>query len=180
MNKLIIGALVGGIILFFWQFLSWTVLNLHAGNQQYTAKQDSVLAYLSTQFDEDGFYFMPNVPPGTSPEESQAAMEKGMGKPWAQVYYHKSMNTNMTSNMIRGLLTDIIAVLLLCWVLLHYKDNSFKHSILVCLSIGIIGWLVNNYTTSIWYELPAMPDLIDSIVGFGLVGVWLGWYLNRK
>ena len=49
MTKAIIGSIVGGIILFFWQFLSHTILNLHKGAEQYTPKQDSIMAYLKAQ-----------------------------------------------------------------------------------------------------------------------------------
>ena len=85
MKKMIIGAIVGGIILFAWQFLTWGVLNLHEAQQQYTPKQDSVLAYLGTQFSEDGAYFMPNYAPGTSRDEIEKQMKAMEGKPWAQV-----------------------------------------------------------------------------------------------
>jgi TM2 domain-containing membrane protein YozV len=69
MKKTIIGAIVGGIIIFLWQFLSWGVLNLHEAQQKYTPKQDSILAYLGTQFTEDGAYLMPTFAPGTSRDE---------------------------------------------------------------------------------------------------------------
>ncbi len=42
MKKTIIGAIVGGIIIFAWQFLSWGPLNLHEAQQQYTPKQDTI------------------------------------------------------------------------------------------------------------------------------------------
>jgi hypothetical protein len=56
---MITGSLVGGIILFVWQFLTWGMLNLHEAQQRYTPKQDSVLAYLGSQFSEDAAYMMP-------------------------------------------------------------------------------------------------------------------------
>jgi hypothetical protein len=37
MKKLVIGSLVGGIIIFIWQTLSWAMLNLHHASQEYTA-----------------------------------------------------------------------------------------------------------------------------------------------
>ncbi len=49
-QKTIIGALVGGVILFIWQFLSWTMLNLHGESQKYTAKQNEILQYLVRMF----------------------------------------------------------------------------------------------------------------------------------
>ncbi len=61
MKKTIVGALVGGIIIFFVQFLSWTVLNLHYKSQEYTPKQDSILAFLATQHLKSGAYFMPSL-----------------------------------------------------------------------------------------------------------------------
>ncbi len=34
MKKMIVGALVGGLILFVWQFLTWGALNLHEAQQK--------------------------------------------------------------------------------------------------------------------------------------------------
>ena len=76
MKKLIIGSIVGGIIIFLWQFISWAALNLHHASQEYTPKQDSILSYLNTQFSEDGAYLLPNYLPGTSREEMEKQMEK--------------------------------------------------------------------------------------------------------
>ncbi len=61
MRKSIIGAIVGGIIIFLWQLLSWGVLNLHEAQQKYTPKQDSILAYLGTQFNDDGSLYAANL-----------------------------------------------------------------------------------------------------------------------
>ncbi len=47
MKKILIGGLVGGILLFVWQTISWTVANLHEKGQRYTASQDSILNFLS-------------------------------------------------------------------------------------------------------------------------------------
>jgi hypothetical protein len=178
MNKLIIGSLAGGILLFMWQFLSWAALNLHADTSQYTPKQDTILSFLETQL-EPGFYFLPNTPPGTSSEEKQALMKSAEGKPWAQIYYHASMKTSMGMNMARGFLVDVIITLLLCWILLQVKDRNFKDTVLISLSIGLIGYLAGVYSSAIWFENPTVMDLVDAIVGFGLVGAWLGYYLKK-
>lgn len=179
MSKLAIGGVVGGILVFFWQFLSWGPLNLHAPQQRYTEKQDTILSFLSQQFSEDGFYFMPGLPEGASGDEYEKAMEANAGKPWAQVYYHKSWNTNMGMNMVRGLVANILAALLLCWILLKISNNSFQITFIASIAVGIISYLTNGYATAIWFEVPSMPDLIDAIVAWALCGGWLGWWLNR-
>ena len=38
MKKTVIAALVGGLIIFLWQFLSYALINFHKPAQQYTEK----------------------------------------------------------------------------------------------------------------------------------------------
>lgn len=177
MNKLIIGSLVGGLILFIWQFLSWAALNLHGDSTQYTAKQDTIMQLLNTEL-EPGYYFLPSVPKGTSPEEQQAKMKESEGKPWAQIYYHESMDTNMTMNMVRGFIVDVVIALLICWLLAQIRSRTFKDTVMICLAVGLVVFLAGVYGSAIWFETPTMPDLVDAIVSFGLLGVWLGYYLK--
>lgn len=178
MKKMIIGALVGGLILFIWQFLSWSLINIHAPNNKYTEHQDEIMSMLSEKL-EEGSYFLPTVAEGTSQEDYQEAMKDFSGKPWAQINYHDSFGNNMAMNMIRGYAIDFLSVLLLCWILLKFANLTFSNSVLTSLSVGIIGYFTVNYLNSIWYEQNTIPDLIDAIVNWGLVGAWLGWWLRR-
>lgn len=180
MTKAIIASVVGGIILFMWQFLSWTVLDLHRPMQMYTPKQEEILKFLGENLDE-GNYFLPTVPEGTSSKETEKAMNASAGKPWADIRFHKAMGmqANMTMNMVRGLLVDIIAVFLLSWFLLK-KGSDFKTTLIACVVFGLIAYLTTDYTFQIWYETNTIPNLIDAIASWGLCGVWLGWWNGRK
>ncbi len=179
MKKLIIGALVGGLLLFFWQFLSNTILDLHRPMQDYTPKQTEILNYLNENLDE-GFYYLPTAPAGTSAEENEKHMNEAIGKPWAQVYFHKAMNMSMPMNMLRGVIINILMVLLIGWVLLKMGKSSFQDIFLSCVVVGLVVYLNSSYTYSIWYQTKTMPDLIEYLVSWGLVGAWLGWWLNRN
>jgi len=183
MKKAIIGAIVGGIIIFAWQFLSWGPLNLHEAQQQYTPKQDSILAYLGTQFSEDGAYFMPGFPPGASSDEMEKLMKDMEGKPYAQVVYRKSMAgmNKMYVNMVRSLLVDIFIVWLLCWLLLKIPVRSFSTVFLGALGTGLIVFLNAPYTMHIWYgSFDLMAHFIDVLGEWGITGLWLGWWLTRE
>lgn len=182
MKKMIIGALVGGIILFAWQFLTWGVLNLHEAQQKYTPKQDSILSYLNSQFSEDGAYLMPNFPPGTSNEEMKKQMKASVGKPWAQVVYHKSMDgmDKMFMNMGRSLLVNILIIGMLSWLLLKLPTPSFGTVFIGTLGTGLIIFLHAPYTMHIWYgSFDLMAHFADAIVSWGVTGLWLGWWLRR-
>ena len=183
MKKTIIGAIVGGIILFVWQFLSWGALNLHQAQYKYTPKQDSIVAYLGTQFSEGGGYMMPTFAPGASEEEIKKQMKDCEGKPWAQVVYHKSMpgmNT-MFMNMGKSLVVNIVIIWLLCWLLVKIPSPSFGTIFIGTLGTGLIVFLNVPYTLHIWYEsFDLMAYFTDSIVSWGVAGLWLGWWLRRK
>ena len=56
MKRLLFSSLAGGLILFFWQFLSFAAVNLHRSAQQYTPHQDEILAKLAELDLEEGMY----------------------------------------------------------------------------------------------------------------------------
>ena len=182
MKKSLIGALVGGIILFAWQFLSWGMLNLHQAQQRYTPKEDSILAYLGTQFSEDGAYMLPTLVPGSSREEMEKKMKVCEGKPWAQVVYHKNMPgmNKMFMNMGRSLLVNIFIVWLLCWLICKIPSPSFGTVFMATLGTGILVFLNAPYTMHIWYgSFDLNAFFIDALVAWGVTGLWLGWWLSR-
>ncbi|WP_236973473.1 hypothetical protein [Membranihabitans maritimus] len=61
MSKIWIGSLVGGLILFIWQFLSWSMLNIHDNEMEYTPNQVQILEVLNENL-EEGNYFLPTAP----------------------------------------------------------------------------------------------------------------------
>ena len=179
MKKQLIATLVGTIILFLWQFLSWGPLNIHGAEMKHTPNQDAILEFLSQNL-EDGEYFLPRAPEGSSAEVEQQAMQDALGKPWAQISYHSKMELNMGMNLLRGFVIDFVAVWLLVWILLQFAELNFMKTILSSLAIGGIGYFTIVYLNSIWYEGSTLGYIIDTIVTWGVVGVWLGWFLNRK
>ena|ERR1700676_4929904 len=181
MKKLTIASLVGGIIIFIWQTLSWAVLNLHHSSQEYTPTQDSIMAFLNSQFSEDGSYLMPNYPKGTSREEMEKTMSSREGKPWMQIQYHKALHVNMGANIAMGLVNDIVIVGLLCWILMKMKDSGFGKIFMASLITGIIVFLNSPFTMHIWYPKADLSvHFLDAVISFGLCGLWLGWYLGRS
>ncbi|WP_205512468.1 hypothetical protein [Longitalea arenae] len=181
MKKLLLGAFVGGILLFIWQFLSWMVLNLHYNAYQYTPKQDAIMSTLSTQIDKEGQYMMPSLPPDASMEEHEKLMKTMEGKPWAMVTYHQSFNMSMGANMIRGLIVDMLIVAFFCAIISRMNALNFTAIFISALFVGMIVFFNIPYTNHIWYKgFDLMAYFIDCIVGWALVGIWLGWLYGRK
>jgi len=181
MKKIIIGALVGGILLFIWQTLSWTILDLHRPANQYTPKQDEVMAFLNSHFNEDASYFMPTYPPGSSNETMEQLMKTSEGKPWAVLAYHKEMKMSMGMNILRGLIVDILMVGVFCWIISGFANPRFGNVFMASLLVGLIAFMNFPYTVHIWFEtFDLTASLVDALVGWGLAGLWLGWWYGKS
>ncbi len=179
MKKIIIGGLVGSIILFIWQFLSWSLLDLHYTEMAHTDKQDEVLAALNEVGLDEGTYFIPRAPKGASQETMTEMAEQYEGKPWAIISYRDSLSSAMGMNLFRGWATSFVAALLLTWLLLQFAELNMSRSIMASVTIGLIGYLTIPYLKSVWFEGSSWGDLIDAIVSWGLTGAWLGWWLKK-
>jgi len=183
MKNWIIAALVGGIIIFLWQFFSWTVSGIHEGAQRYHPQQTEIMNALSSHFTEDGMYMLPTSAPGTSSDEMEKQYKEMQGKPFATVTYIKSFKSDMTMQMIRGFLIDVALVLLLIYILTRNGTPNMLRIISGSIAVGLFTWIWGPYTNHNWFQMPwpaIKGHLIDAIVAWALVGLWVGWYLNRK
>lgn len=180
MKKYLVGSLVGAIILFAWQALSWMMLPVHDKTMKYTPAQDQIMTTLSANITEEGMYMLPSAP---TKKEQQDMMKSMEGKPWATVIYHKSLSTDMTMMMIRGFLVNVFLVISLIYILTRGSIPIARRVFSGSVALGLLTFLWGPYTGHIWFELPwhmIWGDLIDALVAWGLCGLWLGWWLNRK
>ncbi len=180
MTKQVVGTLVGGLILFFWQFLSWGPTNTHGAEMQYTDKQDEVLAAINALELPPGHYMIPHAPPELSMEDAQVSVQDYEGKNWARISVNENYSTAMGNNLIRGFVLDLISAFLLVWILMRFENRDFMTCVMTSLAIGFIAYLTIPYLNHIWLKTPSMGYLIDAVVQWGLVGAFLGWWLNRR
>lgn len=181
MKKLILTSVVGGLLIFIWQFLSYAVLELHRSANNYTPKQTEILNFLNNQFTEDGSYLLPNFPGEATAEEREAAMKDAQGKPWAIISYHKTYDMDMTMNMIRGLLVNIVIVVLFCWMIGRMKLTGIGQYVLAGLLTGLIVFLNAPYTEHIWNNtFDMMASFADSVISWTLVGLTAGLFYRKR
>ena len=180
MKKWLIGSFVGAIIVFAWQAASWMFLGIHDNSFKYHPAQDTIMSVLSATTTEEGHYMLPNLPTKEGHEEY---MKQNEGKPWASIIYHKSINMEMAMPMIRGFLVNFVLVLLLVVILTKGGLPSFSGFFTGSLAVGVFTFLAGPYMGHIWFDLPwhmIRGDIIDAIASWGLCGLWLGWWMNKK
>jgi len=173
-----VGVFAGALFLFIWQFLSWSVLGVHADQFGYAAQQDSILQVLDATL-EPGRYLMPAAPPGSSSEEQAAFAASREGQSWAHVSYHHGYTTAMGMHLVRGFAADVLAAALFVWLLLRLGATSVVEGLKVGLAAGMLGFLTIAYLDSIWFNTQSLGYLIDTAVQWGVLGAGLGWWLSR-
>lgn len=180
MKKQLLATFVGGIILFVWQFLSWAAIPIHKSEYGYTPNQDRIMEALNQNLTEEGTYMLPGIDPAASREQVEASMKSNEGKPWASISYHKSMSNNMGMNMFRGFVVDLVAAYLMIWLLMKMENLTMRTALQTSVGIGFIAYLTIPYLNSIWFEGNTLEHLIDVFGQWGILGLWLGWWLPRK
>lgn len=180
MKKWLIGSVLGALIVFIWQAASWMFLPVHDDAMKYTPAQTEIMNVLTANLKEEGMYQLPSAP---TKKEQEAMMDEMAGKPWATIIYHPTFNTDMTRPMIRGFLVDIFLVISLIYVLTRGGTPTAMRAFAGSVAMGLFSFVWGPYTGHIWFGLPwhmIKGDLIDAVVAWGLCGLWLGWWLNKK
>ncbi len=192
MKKFIIGSVVGTLIIFIWSFASWKILPIHVHSFNHTPAQDTVLKVLDKALPTSGSYLLPN-PDNREVEsvtpEYKAADKKNMtemvGKPSAIIFFTKKTGAMDPMQIVRGLIIDLFAVMSACIILMLTTDR-LKTFFMRWWIIMLIGFIValNSYMLDWnWMGFPwhfIKRELIDVFVEWGLVGLWLAWFLKPK
>ena len=171
MKRKLLFSLIGAIVIFAWQFLSYAMPNFHKSASAYTPAQDSILKAIEKLGLKEGMYFLGHPDPALSQAEQKAAMEKMDGKPWAVLNYHETNTMSMAMNMTRGFLVCFVISFLLFWLLLQQKTPTLMNSMLLALAVGLIGFFFEPYTNFIWYKAPDIfAHFADAIFPWLILG----------
>jgi hypothetical protein len=172
MKRKLLFSLIGAIIIFAWQFISYAMPNFHKSAAAYTPAQDSILKMLEKQGLGEGMYLLGQPDPSLSTAQQQASMEAMAGKPWAVLNYHKVNSMSMAMPMFRGILVCFVISFLLFWLFLQQKDPTMMNRVLLSLAVGIIGFFFVPYTNFIWYKAPDIfAHFADGIVPWIILGL---------
>jgi hypothetical protein len=182
MKKTIIATLVGAVIIFAWQSVSWVLLKHHDAAYKQVANQDSVMNSLNSFFTEEGQYVIPRADANASQKDQAEFTEKNIGKPWALVTYHKAYKGDMNAALVRGFLISLVCVGLFVWLIGNNPGNMLT-IIMKSIGVGLFAFLFVWYNGHNWFDTPwsvLHGELLDLVVGWGLCGIWLGWWLNKQ
>jgi hypothetical protein len=182
--RLLIAALLGGVIVFFWGFVAHMLLPLgHIGFERPTA-EDPVIAALAQNLPARGIYTIPGIAPEQMYDEAaMAAYEaKAAANAYALVIYRPDVHGFAMGPMLgTEVATNVVSAFLAAWVM-GLAGLTFGRRVGIATGMGLFAWLVVSVPYWNWYVFPldfTLANLATNVVGWLLAGLAMAWWLGR-
>ena len=174
MKRILIAAIVGGIIVFIWSAVAHMITPLGmAGFSVLGDREESFIEALRANVPKSGMYMIPGEEDAQdlTPEQEKAWMDKIRRGPYALVVYTAGGSEPFDPmQLIRELVSTIIAAFIVAWILSLTGGPYFTRVIIVTL-FAVFAWfsLTQSYWT--WYKFPTAFVLAEAATEI------LGWFL---
>ena len=179
MKKHILFSIIGGVILFMWQFLSYAMPDFHKSAHAYTPLQDSIMNQLDKLGLEQGMYML-GMPNPDNPEEVDLSWNEEYST-WAILNYRINDSNSMALPMTRGVIITIIIAAMLFWLFKQKEDSSLLNKLLISVGVGFISFLYVPYSNFIWYKAPDIyAHMMDGIIPWLILGFIGHLFLKPK
>lgn len=172
MKRILIAALVGGIVVFVWSSIAHILLPLGEMGLSTIPNEGPVLEALRSSIQKDGLYFFPGMEMGKkpTPEEQKAWEAKILAGPTGILVYNtkgeamspRQLGGEFLSNVLAAAVAAFIASLLAA---------AYARRVLAIALLGLFGWLSLLVSYWLWYGFPS-----SYILGEGITEV-VGWFL---
>lgn len=185
--RLVIAALLGGLVVFAWGFVSHMVLPVGEMGHEMATSEDVVLAALQEGLPaREGVYHVPGLAPDQydDPDAAAAYSAKALASPNAVIIYQPTGRDgmDMAPQLVKEWVTNTVSALLLAWVL-SLGAFGFGRRVAIATAMGVFAWLVVSVPYWNWYRFPlefTVGSLIGHGVGWLLAGLVMAWWLGRQ
>jgi hypothetical protein len=175
-----IAAIVGGIVLFVWGFISHMVLPLgEVGIKTIPAAiEDDVISELREGVSERGFYIFPgyDMSGHPTPEETKAWEAKYQAGPTGVLIYDPAGKPVLApKQLLTELFSNIVAAAIAAYII-SLIPGGFGRRVVVAVLLGFFSWMVLSVPYWNWYGFPGdfiAAEGLDQLISWLLVGLVL-------
>ncbi len=185
--RLLIAAIVGGIVMFVWQAVAHMTLPIgEMGVKTATAQETAIASLQASAADGAGVYMLPGMSPEQWADERArtAFQEQHKSSPYAFVVYRPEGNpalVDMVPNLVKQFVSDVVAAFVAAWVL-ALGAFGFGKRVLIAGVLGLFAWLTLSVPYWNWYLFPVdftLGALLEQVIGWLLAGIGIAWWLGR-
>ncbi|MFO0888180.1 MAG: hypothetical protein U0790_03425 [Isosphaeraceae bacterium] len=183
MTRIIVGGVVGGVVIFFWGFVSHMLLPLGEMGLKSIPSEDGVAAAIRKDVQEPGLYMLPGWDmsrPQTS-EDMEAHQAKAAKGPYGfMVLYPGGRDFSMGKRLGIELATNVACALLAAVIASQLRPGFLVRVGCVTL-IGLLASIATLVPYWNWYGYPTdftLAQIAEHVVGWLLAGLALAILLR--
>ena len=169
MKRIVIAALVGGIIFFIWSSIAHIVTPLGMMGLSNLPNEDAVLQTLRANVPNSGMYFFP----GFMSDRDAWEAKLRQGPSGLLVYTAVGTVAMDPKQLISELITNIVAAFIAAAIIALIAAPYMKRVAVIAL-MGVFGWVSLLLSYWIWYHFPTafiLGELTTEVVGWFLAGL---------
>lgn len=177
-KQLALGTILGAIVLFVWNALAWMIIPWPGEPLRHFTSEDAIVAAIKANAPRSGNYLIPNEPqrlPGMTEEQYQKAMkdaEDRMNNGPNVFAVVRLEPMSIGKAMVIGFLTNVIAVLLACILLLQTDRLSYRGRVAFVAGLGLLVFLAGHLDEWNWWGFSNAYTMMT----FGAVVI--GWIFS--
>ena len=171
-------AVVGGLIVFIWSFLSWMVFPWHQKCLGKFTNQSEVASVIANNAPHSGVYVLPNTfshKEGTSHHEMQQAQKMMQNGPYMFASVKLEGVGKMTVKpFIFSLVIQIVGAFIVIWMLMQTKGLTFRQRVGFVTLFGFAVAFLSQLPEWNWWGLPfghVVINMADFVIGWFLAGL---------
>ncbi len=160
-------SIVGGVIVFLWVMISWMVLPMHKVSLNNFTDEAEVTSCITRYAPNDGIY--------VAPSWAKDKKESTDSAPYIFLNIRRGVDsTNMTQNMIYGVITQIIGAAIITYLLLRTKAMKYWGRVWFVTLAGVLVAVLGTIPAWNWWHFPmgwAILEMFDLVIGWFLGGL---------
>jgi hypothetical protein len=182
--RVIVAAVVGGLLLFLWGFVAHMFLPFSENAMKPIPNEAPVIESLRGNVTEDGVYFIPYMNYMTASEADQKAYaEKIASGPSGLLVLRTSNDTSMVAEMLNEAASNLLAALVVALVVSGLGIRGYGARVRAIFAFGVVAWLSISVSQWTWYGFSnefLISDLVDQWGGWLLAGLGMAAVLKPK
>ncbi|MDR3445447.1 MULTISPECIES: hypothetical protein [unclassified Dyella] len=185
--RVLVAALMGGIVMFIWGAVAHMALGLGDIGMHQPVAEDTVLASLRPGLGEQaGVFLLPSIDPAKMGDKTVMAAysAKAKASPYAFMVYMPQGDdlSDMSGRLPREWASDTLSALMLAFVM-GLAAFSFMTRLSIALAASVFAWLSTMVPYWNWYMFPTnftVAALVEQVIGWLLAGAVMAWWLGRS
>lgn len=185
MVRILIAAIIGGLLMFAWGAITHTALPFARDALRPIPNEAAVLATLHGDITAPGMYAFPWIDMGgkVTPEQKTAYQQALAGGPSGLLIYKPAGGEAMSPRQLTSeFVSNVLAALFGVFVLVQLPGGYGRRALSMA-AIGIAAWLSISVSQWTWYGFSTpflIGDLVDQAGGWLLAGLGMATIIRAR